>query len=287
MLTEIEKEDLYHKHKGIVFYVAYKFRFLDKDIEEIRGWGFVGFVKAINQYEKNLEWDFSSIAFTAVKKEIIKNYLKRGSVPKSQSMQEMAYVGKEGKGKTVEEFLVDENQLSFGIVDISVMIKEALFEETEKNRRMILDYLLAGKEADVIAKEYKTTSVVFRKVLRRGQALIKQYLVNNDVILDYLMYPSDDTKKEKKIINHKEISRDDYGKFKYIFKSFPYLRTTEIAILLNTSSYAVSNLLDYPTAAYYKAKADDSIKQKVLQYVKKKYPERLAGELTITSSKAN
>src|SRR5690625_3796748 len=189
LLSDCEKHELYLKHKGIVFDVANRHRYLDKEIEDIRGWGFIGFVEAINYYEKNPQISFQAIAYGRVRMEILKNYRKRRSENKNISLQEEIFTGKDGSGKTLEEYIPHDNQLTYDDKDIVKMINEAIFEESAKNKNVVMDYLIAGKDIGQIAQEHGIPRQQVNKIQRQGMALIKRYLVNNDIIFDHLMHP--------------------------------------------------------------------------------------------------
>ncbi|WP_342432626.1 hypothetical protein [Neobacillus sp. FSL H8-0543] len=278
-----EKNDIVLKYQKIVIYSANKFRFLDPDLEEIKGWSYLGFAEAIQYFEENREEDFAEIAFKKIRSEIVKHYSKKNNrflQQRTISLQSQINNSKDdGDELTLEGTISDENSIFIDDKDIRKMIEEALFEEPVIYKKINMDWLLSQKELNDISKEYKVTLVNIRKILRRGQALIKSYLVNNDIILDYLSFPSEIRKKEEKIINHKIVSPEDLGKIKYIIKNFPELEVNDIAMIINTSAYMVFKLLEYPTASYVRASPDDSIREKTMRYCKKKYPERLPGKV--------
>jgi hypothetical protein len=281
--SENEKNELVMKHQNKVFFVANRLRYFDPDIEEIKGWGFVGFTIAINQYEKNRDQDFESLVFQLVKKEIFNQYReKKRERPKSQrNMEDTIFTGNDGSTVTIGDFLPDDG-FSLNEKDIVRMVEEALFEETVLNKKINMEWLFTPKEIEVIAVENQMSRTQISRTIKRGQALIKNYLVNNDIISDYLFHPSEERIKEKKIINHNPVPEKDYGKIKYMRVFYPYLTVNDIAAVMNTSSYLIVTLLDYPTVAYISVSTDDSIKEKVLRYCKKKYPERLPGPVVIT-----
>jgi DNA-directed RNA polymerase specialized sigma subunit len=284
-LSELEKNELVQKHEGIVQAIAYKYRYFDRDFDDIKGWGFVGLAKAILAYEKDRECDLVSLIFVKVKQEIYSQYKKAKISPFLQTSLQ-AELLKDSTGYALDDLLSDENALVFSEKDMKSMVATALFEETEISRKVTMDYLFTQKELKDIAKENRLSEVLVKRTVRRGQALIKNYLVDNDIILDYLMHPNEERKKQKNIINHKKIFPQDYGKVKYIGINFPYLTANDLAILLDTSSYAVTELWNYPTTAYIRALPDDSIRNQVLKYCKRKYPERLPGPLMV-SQKSN
>jgi DNA-directed RNA polymerase specialized sigma24 family protein len=281
-LSEDEKEKLVLEHKNIVNMVANKYRFFDSEKDEIRGWGYLGLAMAISIYDQDREHNFLSLAYTKVKLEIINQYRKREHFRNEISLQTPLALNEDGSSKTLEEFLVNEEQLSFSEKEIRAFIEEALFEETELNRKINMDWLMTVKEIEDIAIEYGISKAQVKRTQRRGQALIKTYLISNDIILDYLMYPSEERKQQIKIINHREVTSEDYGKIKYIFRHFPFLKLNDIALILNTSSYAIQQIIDYPSSTYIGAYPDIAINEKVLNYCKKKYPDRLPGPVVVS-----
>lgn len=280
-LSEEEKNILVSKHKNIVQYMANRYRFFDTEIEELIGWGYVGMAQAINQYDEDRSINLTDRIFLRIKGEIYRQYSKRTKPKTEVSIYEEVFSGIEGDELTIAETLADENQLIFNGFDMRKMIEEALFEESDLFKKNNIDWFIGSKSIKEIAKESGLSETLVKRSHRRGQTLIKLHLVNNGVIFDYVSHPSEEKIKEKKIINHKDLNPEEYGKIKYITKSYPFLSINDIALLLNTSSYLISQLLDYPTTTYIKARMDNSIKEKVLRYCKKKYPERLPGPVVI------
>jgi RNA polymerase sporulation-specific sigma factor len=278
-LSEQEKNELVMKYKRIVYYIGNRCDFLDKDKEEIIGWGFYGLAKAINDFEKDRDICLEAVIFSKIKSEVFRHY-SQNRRPKSEVSLHLDFnSGKDGNSRTLEDLIASENQLSFTLNEIRNMIEEAIFEEKPKNKKIILDWLFAEKSIDEIAKESGISQTLVKRTQRRGHALIKQYLINNDVILENLLDPSEEQKKEKKTTNCKKISSFDYGKLKYMQKNFPFLNVNDLAQIMCASSYEIMKLFDYPTSEYVRVSADQSIHEKVIMYIKRKYPERLPGEV--------
>jgi hypothetical protein len=258
---------------------------MDEDKDEIIGWGFYGLAMAINVFEKNRHLRFDSLVFSEAKRAIYSYRKRKQPKPKSErSLQMQILEGKDGSTLTLEETIPDDSCFSFTMDDIRNMVEEALFEETFKSKRIVMDWLFADKSIEQLANENNISQTLITRTQRRGKALIKNYLINNDIILDYLMDPNEERKKEKMIFNHKKITKDDYGKVKYLKKNFSFFNMNDIALLLDTSSYAVMQLLDYPTTDYMKSCIDPSIHQKAIKYTMKKYPERMPGEVVVSNT---
>jgi hypothetical protein len=280
--TEDEKNEIFLKYKKILYSVAYRYRHFDRDIEEVRSWGAVGFAESINYYEKHSETPFPTIAFSRIKSAIVKNYIKNQLYNNKSNIQESAVQGKNGDMKSLEEFLVSD-EITLTERDLYKIFEEALFEEVAASRNVTIGFFLENRELIELAKENHINLAIAKRYCRRGQTLIKSYLVNNDIIVDFLMHPSEKDILRKKIKKHKPVNSDDFGKIKYLRKFYQYLSLNDIAIILRTSSYAIKSIVeDYPTAEYLKSSVDSSVEKDAIKYIRRWYPEKLASEVTIT-----
>lgn len=95
--------------------------------------------------------------------------------------------------------------------------------------------------------------------------------------MDHLATP--DNEKGTKLRKHKEILSSDFGKIKYIKKYYSFLNENDIAYLVDSSSFLIANLFDYPIPTYLKASIDDSIKDKVIRYCERRYPGRIPSDV--------
>ncbi|OIJ17090.1 hypothetical protein BKP37_00685 [Anaerobacillus alkalilacustris] len=277
-LSEDEKTELVTKYEFVVNYYAYRYRYLDLDIDDVKGWGYLGLVHAINKYELNREEDFKGLAFYHVKTEIYRVYFKKGANRSKKTTSLNSELFDNGEG-SIENTLADEDSLLY--FEIKQIAEEALFEESNLLKKINMDYLFTAKELGDLSKEYKIQEAKLKRILRRGQGLIKSHLYQNEIIVDYASKPTEERKKKEKIINHKEIPIKDFGKIRYLSRHYSnVLQENDIAILLNTSAYMVQQLLDYPTYTYLTSKPDSSIKEKAMRYIKKKYPETIPSEVT-------
>lgn len=281
-LDEDEKDELAKEYGNIVYFIANKYRFFDEK-EEVVGWGNIGLAKAINKYEKRPKYNFASYAFPAVKQAIFDQY-RRGKGLKSQDAVlslHKEFNSSEGSSFPLIDKVSSNDNLDYSYEEIRKMVDEALFEEPELNKKIVIDLLFTDTTPEALGETYCVSKEFVRKALRKCKTLIKNYLVSNAYISDYLMEPGNERKSKENIINHRELLPDDYGKIKYIYKFYSFLRITDIAIILNTSSHAIRTMFDFPTTAYLSAKLDHSIDQKALKYIRKKYPERMAGEVKV------
>lgn len=275
-LTEDEKNELVNKFKKAVHYYGYKYRFLDNDIEEIKGWGFLGLSKAINHYDSNRNVPIEKIVFRFIKQEVFRVYFVKPQPKSSESIDKEIYSdGDTTLGQTLEA------EKFFLYREIKIAAEEALFEQSDIFKKVTMDYFFSPKSLDELSTEYEVPREKLKKMYRRGQALIKQHLINNDIIVSYLTNPNEEKKQNEKVINQKPIPPADYGKLRYLRRYFTELTIGDLAILLNTSTFMVKQLLDYPTTTYTTSKLNDSIKNKANQYFKKKYPEKVPSEVIV------
>lgn len=262
--------------------MCHRYSFFD-DFDEILGWGYLGLAKAINKFEEDPDIPFVRIAFSMVKQEIFNAYKRRKVKGNDRSIDEDVFTDEAGKETALKEFLVSEDQIDYSESDIITLFDEALFEESVNKKNITIDYYLNDKSLNEIANHYGISAVNVTKSHRRGKELIKRYLVNNGVILEHVSKPSSGVIKKENITNHKTLNDEDLAKIKYIRHRHKNLRINDIAKLLNTSSYMISQLIYYPTTTYLRIPQDESIKNLVEQYSKESYPEREPSEVKVYS----
>ncbi|MDF2903013.1 MAG: hypothetical protein K0S25_651 [Bacillus sp. (in: firmicutes)] len=268
--------DLVKSSKKMVYYIANRFRFFDNDFEEILGWCFLGLAEAIRIYETKPEFKFSTIAFPAMKQALYSHYKKSKQCCNSWiSLQ--TQIGKDDKTTDFQDLIPDHKGLGVSDKEIIKIIEEAIFHENDVFREIILDYYVHDKDKQEISKRCNQPVGKVSKDIKRGEALIKQWLVNNDIISDAYFNGCPNKKVEAKMQN---INASYYGKIKYLTLNFDFLKRHDIARILGIWPYALSTFLDYPTAKYLLAEPDPTIEKKAIKYCRKKYPERLPSEVT-------
>lgn len=299
MFTEEEKTELYQKHKGIVYYIANRLRYLDTDFEDILGWGFLGFVVALNKYEEVEKQGqckendgnkhiptLAQLTFTCVRTEILKHYRKRPAESGFISLQKP--IGGEGATTTLEGKIADESWFDFSKKNIMELMNKALEKETEINRKITIDFFVAGKTIEGISKETHKSTTYITRTTRRGQAVIKKYLVDHDILEETESYEVEGRIEEasKRIDTYRSVGEDDFRKVKYIRKTYPFLSWNEIASFLQVSPHSLIELLRYPTAKYHSSgsQVDKTIEAEVFEYAKFLYPGHLPGEVVVVQS---
>ncbi|WP_407270026.1 sigma-70 family RNA polymerase sigma factor [Radiobacillus sp. PE A8.2] len=282
MLSEKEKEELIEKHQGIVHDIAKRYGYYDEK-EELIGWGNIGLVRAINYYEKNPNKPFVSIAFSMVKTDIMNQYKRnRSRLEGSEiSLQQEASVG----GKTIEDYLGIVEDVYYTEEDIIEMIEKSLKKEKDEMMKNItIEYYMGGKDLGELSDRYSITKSKVKKLHRRGKAIIIQHLINNDYLINYAFAsPSKETINRLKIVNHRKVHSSEFGKIKFLFKYFSQysISIRDVAILMNTSTYMITKLVNYKTADYLDAPYDETIEKKAMQYFKDKYPERMPSDIKV------
>ena len=274
-LSEEEKNELVLKYKGIVHYYGNRYRFFDPEIDEVKAWGYLGLAKAIHRYENELDVEIKTIVFSTIRKEILGQYNKNRRPKSESSLQQVTFAG-DSSDLTLESLITDDS-ITISEHDIRMLIVDSLIMESEQFKKIVMDYLFTPKDVEKIAEENNVSQIMAGRTRRRGRALIKQYLVNNGIILDHLLTP--DHEKGKMISNHEGILSSEFGRIKYIKKYYSFLNENDIAALVNASPYMISNLLDYPSAKYLQTGTDDSVEEKVIHYCQRRYPGRLPSEV--------
>lgn len=277
LFTEEEKDELVEGHRNIIWYIARRFSFFDDDVEEIAGWGFLGLAEAISNYEENRDINFVDEVFYRAKAEIFRRYRKQDKPKSENSLEKELYAGDGGESFTIAHTLSAENQLTYNEFDMLKMINKAMSRSQEIEKNVVKVWLITGKCIEEIAKEYNITASQAKSISRRGQTLIKKYLVDNDIISEYLANPA--SKQKRPIGEIKRVRPEDYGKVRYITINYKDLGSNDISTILNLSSYAVRDLMDYPPTTYRKYKPDASVKAKVDRYYKENYRGRIPSEV--------
>ncbi|WP_141230053.1 sigma-70 family RNA polymerase sigma factor [Terribacillus saccharophilus] len=282
-MTEQEKNDLYQTYKKRIYYMAYRYRFLNREIDEVVGWANIGFVKALNYFEQNPDVPFGSIVYGYMKDEIFSN-MNRPSL-KIKSLQSSIGNVKGDEGSSLETMIASEEMQNE--IDIEGLFENALTSFADIERKISIDFFLNGLSPTELAKKHRVSRTWITKVQRHSRILLKKYLVDNDIIgetVDYLMA----TKQPKELENRdaREITpvkKRDYGKIKYILHNYPFLGHRDIAIILKLKTSSISVLLEFSTVGYLKCGEDCSVHDQVERYVQKWYPGQAAGTLEIVN----
>lgn len=275
MLTDLEKNQLAEQYTYIVRHLAYKHRYLDSDIEEVMGWGFLGLAKAINAYEKNPDISFQSQAYPIVKAEMYNNCRQRESSKAIVSLS--SEVNSNGE-YALEEFIATVT-LDISEDSIYELVRGSIRKMKKQDQLIIEEMLLNDKELDEISEEFGISKAYASRIRRRGIALVTKYLDDNDIV-DVAAH-SEKNKYIKKKSAIPGIVEKDYGKLKYLQVAFPELSIDDIAKVLNVNFASLQQLYLIMPIGYRKASLDSSIQNNAYEYVKAKYPERLPGELKI------
>lgn len=290
MVTEEDKNELYIRYKRIVFYVANNYRHLDSaDIEEIRGWGFVGFVEELNKYaEVANETDeliepserhtlFPSIAFPLIRGAIRDQYLKRSSEKGHVSLD--STIDYEDSSALLSETIAYEKRLDYRLCDIVNLLREALKQLPIIDRKTVTYNLMGDDSLWEFSKKFKKPKPYITRAIRRGQALIKKYLADMDIIVEQSYA---DLKPVITLRLYKSLSKDEYRKFKYIRTKYPFLSVNQIAEFLDIHPYTLLETPNYPTYEYRRVGIDETIEEEVYKYAIGLYLERFPSEVRVT-----
>lgn len=271
-LTNNEMNDLYEEHKGIIYYMANRYRHLDDDLEELIGWSNLGYAKAMFKYQSDNNIHLVNTVFSEIQ-DIIRQVYYRGST--KGTSESSLYIMTED-GTELIDFMAEEF-FSYSEREIAKMIEQALFEEEVVDRGIAIDSILRDKQVNEIANETKLPKLRVRRSITKGEILLKQYLSNNGLISDYLLYGK---ARKAKVHDYIRITTEDMAKIKYMKLYHQHLKIYDIAKILNLDYYPISVLFEYPTTNYLRVVPDESIKNKVETYCKIHHPERMASKVT-------
>lgn len=274
LLSEEEKTNLVLDHKRIIYYMANRYRFIENDFDEAIGWCYLGMANAIAEYQQDTSEEFSDIAFREISKVLKNAYFKTSQRYEYSSLDEPV---KGYDDLTLGDSLTTESDF-YDAQDIYRMIDEALFEEEIESKEMLLDYLIEEISMNEISDKRNHRLPYVRRVIRRSIELLRLYLLNNDIISEYLLYPSTEGHKIKE---YKPLDNIDRGRIKYLNKAYPFLRAYDLGIILNIDAQSIATVVDYPTSSYVRAIPDETIEKQAIEYCKQNYYERLPGELVV------
>jgi RNA polymerase sigma factor (sigma-70 family) len=280
-MTEEEKNDLYQQYKKRIHYLAYRYKYISSDTDDIVGWANVGFVKAMNYWEQNREIPFGTIVYVYMKKEIFENM--RRPALKVTSLQAPVKAGKNEEGSALESLIASEEMQNE--INIEDLFEKALTSFADIEKDISADFFLNGLSPGDIAKKYRVSRAWITKVQRQSRILLKKYLVDNDIVgdtVDYLVatkQPKENENRDTGVIS--PIKKNHYGKIKYIVHMYPFLSHRDIAIILKLKTSSIAQLLEYKTVGYLKSGGDESVHEQVERYVRKWYPSYRASEVSL------
>lgn len=277
-LTEDEKDSLVEEHKGIVYHMANKYRYLDNDIEEVRAWCYLGMAMAIDEYDKDREHSFAPIAFTQIKLVIYGHFFNKNRKQIEDNLDAPAFTGQDGDVLTLGDMIPDDNY-HYSEKDIVHMIDDALSEQPTLHKELTIDYFINDKDFLYLVKASGMNTLNIKRTINKCKRLIKTYLVNNGIISAYLLYPI----KEYEFKNHvyEKVTKEESAKIKYVRKHYEQLNINDIANLMNLDPYVVLQVVSYPTREYIRCVPDETIRHKADQYCIENYPEQVPSEVKV------
>jgi RNA polymerase sigma factor (sigma-70 family) len=276
-LSDEEKNELVLKSKNIVYYMARKFSFFDRDFEELVGWAYLGLAYAIDDYDQQSDVSFANLAFSKIKSVYYGHYKRQDTHKNPMSLQATIFKSTKGSELSLEGLVADKTSLFLEDKDIELIVKKAVSQMDETSQSIILDFYFRGYETDEIKRKYNASPAALRKITRRGKSLIKRWLSNNDLVSDSLTEGINS--EAKKVPSSYNIKTDDLRKIKYLRHQFSFLSIKDISSITDIPMFNVSMLYDNPTSDYLLCGPDDSIHEKATSYCKEKYPEKLPGEV--------
>ncbi len=271
-----ELTSIYKKHIGVFIHMAKKYHFLDS-WEEIISCGHVGFMLAIDEYEKS-NVKLATLLFKNIKKVIIDEYFKKNRERERFSNSSIdTPINDDGDSLSS---VISDSSFSYGAKHIESLVCEALFESSQLEKDIVTKYLLHDYEIEDLASIYNMPERRIRLINRRGYHLIKLYLYNNDLISDWAMEPTTNN-KVKHISKPEALTEEQSRQLKFIRQTYMNLTRTDYANILDCDIRSINYTLDYPTTTFIRYGLDDSIDDKVKQYIEERYPDTLPGEVKV------
>lgn len=254
--------------------MANKYRYLDEN-DDLISWAYIGFLNAYEEYKVKKEIKLPALIFRHIKKIYIEEYFKKNRVDNSELILDKPMPGKDGiEGDTLIS-TIESDSFYYSEKDIEEMVLESLFEL--EYREALMEYYLYDDDVANICKTYKLTKVEMRRLIRRGHALIVQYLENNLYITEWAMNPERYTFAKQDPI--KTLTSEQCRQLKYIRETHPLLSRSDYAGILECDIRSINYTLDYPTTTYIRYGLDDSIKDKAEAYIREHYPHMLPSEV--------
>lgn len=183
-MKEMKKNELVKKNIGLIYYVIKKFNLNDK-LDDYFDLGLIGLTNAINSYNEQLGFKFSTFATDCIKKEIIKeihknNCEKRLSNKNSVSLQ--MQLSKNDDDFTLENVINNDYDLEEEIIkkETTEILKKSMNFLTKNERKVIIKYFgLFGnsqKQAKEIAVDLNVSKYRIYQLRKNAERKIKIFL---------------------------------------------------------------------------------------------------------------
>lgn len=170
------------------------------DIEELFSFGVIGLIKAVDSYDIDKNYEFSTYAGRCIKNEILMSFRKSNKYLNDISINEMISIGKDDDEISLESMIMDDKVSMFDDIsnrELVVEIRRLIDNLSEKDRKIIKLYFGFDGNKRISMDEIAhiigcSTSSIYR-IIKRCLALIAYNLYNNGYIDDY----DEDLKKMK------------------------------------------------------------------------------------------
>lgn len=213
LLTKKEKMKYFEKHSQMIPYTvseciesfSYKYGRIPYSWEELYDAAEIGFLKALNGFNKNKKVKFTTFSFTCMKNEIVSHINKEKSFRALKAKAHYLSIGREDIAEKIDEnneddeiinsynggYDLDENDISYEMVEIideGIMEDLIMFLENElskKQFKVVKNYLgfenhfIQSKTQDEVAKENKVSqsyvSYAMRDTREKTRFFLEKY----------------------------------------------------------------------------------------------------------------
>ncbi|MBP3915718.1 sigma-70 family RNA polymerase sigma factor [Clostridium sp.] len=184
LLTKQEKEDYAVEHYKLIYHTCQKFANSSLQMEELLGYGQIGFVKALNSFEKDKNFKFSTFAVHCIKNEILLALRKENKyVTHTVSTNKPLHEDSSGNELVVEDILTDSlkevNDTESEYIkslDNEFIIKSLEVLNDQEKEIIILRFGLNGKDAKTqkeIADEINMSQANVSKIEKKALKKLK------------------------------------------------------------------------------------------------------------------
>lgn len=168
MLTAEEKEQYAEEHFKFIRYLANR-RFTGFDFDEVEGAATIGFVKALNSFDRSRGYKFTSFAGRCINYEIIRYY----QTSARRKMEVSSYDIEIGENTPLLEILITENGKDYDWDYIRFVYEKTLESVSTRNQEIYNLYLQGMFQKD-IAKHIGFSFGTVVKVLGDINRLMKK-----------------------------------------------------------------------------------------------------------------
>lgn len=270
------ENQLFRQNEKLLHHFANKFKRRHIEYEDLVSIARMGFYDAYKRFDPSKGVKLTTLAGLTIPNAISKALRipqkRRGSV---ESFEDVVFTNKDGTNITAED-MIGENDPSFDTFETNEQVQKVIEEfsqnSTERQRKIlqlrIEDELKQDDVASVIGISQVQVSRIEKKMFAKLRDIASKHGLEGSFIKGEV----------------KDMSKVNIPSFVYLVKNYPDLKQADIARVLGVSQ----GLISMYVKSYEKGKYDDvlpepgNLDERVAEYIRNYYPEKLAGEVKTT-----